>query len=63
MDDELVAYALSLILDDLRVCKCIVAEVNNRLGRKGPQDGEYWRMYTVVANNLIDAARARNEVD
>lgn len=60
MDDELVAYTLSLVLDDLRVCKGITVEVNNRLGRKGPQDGEFWRTYTAVANELLDAARSKN---
>jgi hypothetical protein len=61
MDDELIAHALSLVLDDLRVCECITAEVDKRLGRKGPQDHEFWRMYTVVSNELLDAVRAKNE--
>ncbi|MGY4366824.1 hypothetical protein ACVW1A_002889 [Bradyrhizobium sp. LB1.3] len=63
MDDELVAHALSLVLDDLRVCEWVTAEVDRRLGRKGPQDLEFWRMYTIVTNELLDAVRTKNEAD
>lgn len=61
MDDQLVAHALSLVLDDIRVCKWVTAEVDRRLGRKGPQDLEFWRTYTTVTNDLIDAVRAKND--
>lgn len=63
MDDELVAHALSLVLDDLRVCEWVTAEVDKRLGRKRPQDLEFWRTYTVVTNELLDAVRAKNDLD
>ncbi|MDA9529793.1 hypothetical protein [Bradyrhizobium sp. CCBAU 25338] len=61
MDDQLVTHALSLVLDDIRVCKWVTAEVDRRLGRKGPQDLEFWRTYTTVTNDLIDAVRAKND--
>jgi hypothetical protein len=63
MDDELITHALSLVLDDVRVCEWITAEVDKRLGRKGPQDREFWRMYTVVANELLNAVRAKNAAE
>jgi hypothetical protein len=61
MDHELIAHALSLVLDDTRVCEWITSEVDKRLGRSGPQDHEFWRMYTVVSNELLDAVRAKND--
>lgn len=61
MDDELVTYALNLILDDLRVGECVTAEVDKRLGRQGPQDHEFWAMYTTVTNELLDAVRKKND--
>jgi len=63
MDDELVAHPLSLVLDDLRVCEWVTAEVDRRLNRMGPQDLEFWRTYTVVTNELLDAVRARNDAN
>ena len=63
MDGELISHALSLVLDDVRVCEWITAQVDKRLGRKGPQDHGFWRMYTVVANELLDAVRAKNAAE
>jgi hypothetical protein len=61
MNDELVAYALNLFLDDLRVGEWVTSEVDKRLGRQGPQDHEFWAMYTTVTNELLDAVRKKNE--
>jgi len=61
MDDELVAHALSLILDDPRVGEWVTAEADKRLGRKGPEDIEFWRTYTIVTNELIAAVLTKNE--
>jgi hypothetical protein len=36
-------------------------EVDKRLKRKGPQDYEFWSMYTTVTNELLDAVRKKNE--
>lgn len=63
MDDELVAHALSLILDDPRIGEWVTAEADKRLGRKGPEDVEFWRTFTVVTNELLDAVRAKNNAD
>ncbi|MCK1326348.1 hypothetical protein IVA94_36905 [Bradyrhizobium sp. 156] len=59
MDADLVAHSLLLVLDDLRLCEWVTAEVDRRLDRKGPQDLEFWRTYTVVTNELLDAVRAK----
>src|ERR1700704_5688526 len=48
MDDELVDYALARILDDIRIGEWATGEVDKRLKRKGPQDYEFWAMYTTV---------------
>jgi len=61
MTEELVAHALSLILDDPRIGEWVTAEADKRLGRKGPEDVEFWRTYTVVTNELLDAVRAKND--
>jgi hypothetical protein len=61
MDDELVDYALALILDDIRIGEWVTGEVDKRLKRNGPQDCEFWAMYTTVTNELLDAVRKRNE--
>jgi hypothetical protein len=61
MDDELIAYVLALILDDIRIGEWVCSEVDRRLNRKGPQDHEFWRMYTTVTNELLDAVRKKNE--
>jgi hypothetical protein len=61
MDDELVTYALNLILDDLRIGEWVTSEVDKRLGRQGPQDHQFWAMYTTVTNELLDAVRKKNE--
>jgi len=61
MDDELVNYALAQILDDIRIGEWVTGEVDKRLKRKGPQDHEFWAMYTTVANELLDAIRKKNE--
>jgi hypothetical protein len=61
MDDDLVNYALSRILDDIRIGEWITEEVDKRLKRSGPQDHEFWAMYTTVTNELLDAVRKKNE--
>ena len=61
MEDELVVYALALILDDRRVGEWVIQEVEKRLKRKGPQDHQFWAMYTAVTNELLDAVRKKNE--
>jgi hypothetical protein len=61
MDDDLVAHALALILDDVRIGEWATSEVDKRLSRKGPQDHEFWAMYTTVCNELLDAVRKKNE--
>src|SRR5882724_1445539 len=61
MDDELVNYALARILDDIRIGEWATGEVDKRLKRKGPQDHEFWVMYTTVTNELLDAVRKKNE--
>ncbi|WP_128928755.1 hypothetical protein [Bradyrhizobium guangxiense] len=63
MDDELVAHALSLVLDDPRIGDWVTVEADKRLGRKGPEDVEFWRTYTAVTNELLDAVRAKNNAD
>jgi hypothetical protein len=61
MDDELVDYALARILDDIRIGEWATGEVDKRLERSGPQDHEFWAMYTTVTNELLDAVRKKNE--
>jgi len=61
MDDELVNYALAQILDDIRIGEWVTGEVDKRLKRKGPQDHEFWAMYTTIMNELLDAVRKKNE--
>lgn len=61
MDDDLVNYALARILDDIRIGEWVTSEVDKRLKRKGPQDHEFWAMYTSVTNELLDAVRKKNE--
>ena len=61
MDDELVDYALARILDDIRIGEWATGEVDKRLKRRGPQDHEFWAMYTTVTNELLDAVRKKNE--
>jgi hypothetical protein len=61
MDDELVDYALARILDDIRIGEWATGEVDKRLKRSGPQDHEFWAMYTTVTNKLLDAVRKKNE--
>jgi hypothetical protein len=61
MDADLVTYALNLILDDLRVGEWVTSGVDRRLGRQGPQDYQFWAMYTTVTNELLDAVRKKNE--
>jgi hypothetical protein len=61
MDDGLVDYALARILDDIRIGEWVTGEVDKRLKRKGPQDHEFWSMYTTVTNELLDAVRKKNE--
>jgi len=39
MDDDLIAYALALILDDFRIGQWATGEVDKRLGR-GPDDDD-----------------------
>lgn len=63
MDDELVAHALSLILDDPRIGEWVTAEADKRLGRKGPEDVEFWKAHAIATNELINAVLARNEAD
>jgi hypothetical protein len=60
MDDNLMAYALALILDDVRIGEWATSEVDKRLNRKGPQDREFWAKYTTITNELPDAARKKN---
>jgi len=44
----LVDYALARILDDIRDREWVTGEVDKRLKRKGPQDHEFWAMYTTI---------------
>jgi hypothetical protein len=60
VDDVLIAYALTKLLDDTRVGQWAIAEIGKRLKRTGPQNFEYLAMYTTVINELIDAARQKN---
>jgi hypothetical protein len=52
---------LARILDDIRIGDWATREVDKRLKRKGPQDYEFWAMYTTVTNELLDAVRRKNE--
>jgi hypothetical protein len=61
MDEKLIDHALALILDDIRVGEWATSEADKRLNRKGPQDYEFWAMYTTVTNELLEAVRRRNE--
>jgi hypothetical protein len=61
MDEQLIAHALALILDDIRVGEWATGEVDKRLGRKGPQDHEFWKTYTQVTNELLEASPRRTE--
>jgi hypothetical protein len=61
MDDDLVEYALSCILDDEHIGKWATEEVARRLGSSDQEDDEYWVTYTAVINELLEAVRKRNE--
>jgi hypothetical protein len=61
MDNELVDFALSLILDNLRIGEWATKEVGRRFNLTDPEDDEFWAAYTTVINELIDAARKKNE--
>jgi len=39
----------------------LTGEVDKRLGRKGPQDHEFWKTYTQVTNELLEASARRTE--
>jgi len=58
MDDDLVDHALVRILDDIRIGEWATGEVDKRLKREGPQDHEFWTMYTAVTNELLDCRSA-----
>jgi hypothetical protein len=61
IDHDLADYALSLVLDNTRICEWATLEVSKRLKREGPQDYEFWETYTAVINELLDAARKAND--
>jgi hypothetical protein len=59
--DQIVDHALSLILDDLTIGGYVTDAVDKRLGRKGPQDAEFWATYTIVVDDLLQAVRKKNQ--
>jgi hypothetical protein len=61
VEDDLIAHALHLLLDDGPIGKWAISEVEKRLGRIGAQDREYWQTYTAVINELIGEVLKRNQ--
>jgi hypothetical protein len=61
LENELIAHALNLLLDDGRIGKWASSEVEKRLGRVGAQNREYWQTYTAVINELIGEVLNRNQ--
>lgn len=60
MDEALIDYALSRILDDERIGNWATGEVEKLLGRANREDDDFWPAYTNAINDLLDAARNRN---
>lgn len=60
MDEALIDYALSRILDDERISNWATEEVEKHLGHANRDDDGFWQVYTNAINDLLDAARHRN---
>jgi hypothetical protein len=60
MDEALIDYALSRILDDERIGNWATGEVEKLLGHTNREDDDFWPVYTNAINDLLDAARKRN---